>query len=139
MQTLVESEVRRVGRRVFSSLDHPRQVTFDLDFRVSDARYQRAQASLRRRVGRLRKHHSGGYAYGAPPTGYRAVGGQLVPDPAGQRALERARELRAAGASLRTIAAALTAEGHPTKRGGRWQPTQVSRLLRRSEGKAPAT
>jgi hypothetical protein len=69
MQTLVESEVRRVGRRVFSSLDHPRQVTFDLDFRVSDARYQRAQASLRRRVGRLRKHHTGGYAYGAhhPP------------------------------------------------------------------------
>jgi DNA invertase Pin-like site-specific DNA recombinase len=95
--------------------------------------YQAALTSLRLRVGRLRKRQNGGYAYGAPPTGYRAEAGQLVPDPAGQRILERARQLRAGGASLRAIAAALTAEGYQTKRGGRWQPTQVARLLKPAE------
>jgi uncharacterized membrane protein len=34
------------------------------------------------------------------------------------------------GSSLREIAAALTAEGHPTKRGGIWQANTVRRILR---------
>lgn len=35
------------------------------------------------------------------------------------------------GSSLREIAAALTAEGHPTKRGGTWQANTVRRILAR--------
>jgi uncharacterized membrane protein len=38
------------------------------------------------------------------------------------------------GSSLREIAAALTAEGHPTKRGGTWQANTVRRIL--SPGRA---
>jgi hypothetical protein len=92
--------------------------------------YQRAISGLRLRVGRELKHRGGGYAYGAPSIGYRAEAGQLVPDPSEQRILERVRELAASGASLRTIAATLTDEGYPTRRGGRWQPTQIARILK---------
>jgi DNA invertase Pin-like site-specific DNA recombinase len=43
----------------------------------------------------------------------------------------RIRDLHAAGKSLRDIAAVLTAEGHPTKRGGRWQAETVAKVVRR--------
>lgn len=49
---------------------------------------------------------------GKRPFGYRVTGeGELVPDEREQAALAKARELRAGGASLRKIAAALAAEG----------------------------
>ena len=41
-------------------------------------------------------------------------------------------ELRADGASLRKIAATLTAEGLKPKRGGAWHPQQVARVLDRA-------
>lgn len=41
-------------------------------------------------------------------------------------------ELRVEGASLRRIAATLTAEGLEPKRGGAWHPQQVSRVLDRA-------
>lgn len=44
-------------------------------------------------------------------------------------AIERAKELRAAGRSLRQIAEALTVEGHETKRGGRWHAKTVRSLI----------
>ena len=43
----------------------------------------------------------------------------------------RIRALRASGASLRAIVTALEAEGRPTKRGGRWAPATVSKVLAR--------
>jgi hypothetical protein len=63
------------------------------------------------------------------PIGYRAEAGQLVADPSEQRILQRVRELADSGASLRTIAATLTTGSYPTRRGGRWQPTQIARIL----------
>lgn len=42
-------------------------------------------------------------------------------------------QLRASGASLRTIALALNAESRKTKRGGRWDATTVRKILGRSE------
>ena len=42
------------------------------------------------------------------------------------------REVKATGASLRQIAAALNSRGIPTARGGRWAATQVSDYLRRA-------
>lgn len=42
-----------------------------------------------------------------------------------------ARELQVGGASLRTIAAELTARGIPTPRGGEWSAIQVKRILER--------
>jgi len=147
MQALLEAEVRRLGGKLYSTVasesaalanEYEQRRTLIQEPRAGAPQYQRPIRALRLRVGRKLKHRGGGYAYGAPPTGFRAVAGELVPDPAEQPILERARELRAGGASLRTIAAALTAEGHQTKRGGRWQPTQVARLLRHAETQVEA-
>lgn len=41
-------------------------------------------------------------------------------------------ELRNAGASLQTIAQHLNSEGHETRTGAQWTPTQVHRLLKRA-------
>ena len=96
------------------------------------ADYERAMIALRLRRGRAAKAARGGFAYGSPAYGYRADGRALVPDDREQAAIARARELAAAGASLRQIGACLQAEGHPAKRGGRWHPTTVARVLGRT-------
>jgi hypothetical protein len=41
--------------------------------------------------------------------------------------------LRLAGATLSTIADTLNETGVPTSRGGKWTPTQVSRVMQRAE------
>lgn len=45
-------------------------------------------------------------------------------------------ELRQGGLSLQAVAAALTAEGHRTKRGGRWAPETVRKVCARITGVA---
>ena len=83
----------------------------------------------RLRAGRKEKAAQGGYAYGAPPYGWRAVGGELVEQPAEQVGRARARELRAAGASFREICRRLEAEQISPRRGDRWHPEAVRRML----------
>jgi DNA invertase Pin-like site-specific DNA recombinase len=85
--------------------------------------------AARLRAGRRHKAALGGYAGGAPRYGFRAAAGELVPDEEEQLALARVRELRDEGRSLREIGEVLDAEGLPPKRGGRWHPYGVSRLL----------
>jgi DNA invertase Pin-like site-specific DNA recombinase len=139
LQALVETELRRLGGKLYSTVpsetaqlanEYQRRQALIREPRAGVPSYQRAIEGLRLRVGRELKHRRGGYAYGAPPIGYRAEAGQLEPDPNEQRILQRVRELATGGASLRTIAATLTAEGYPTRRGGHWQPTQIARILR---------
>jgi site-specific DNA recombinase len=55
----------------------------------------------------------------------------LVPDAEGRATVTRAHQLRAAGSSLREIAAKLTAEGRRTAKGGRWAAETVRLLLAR--------
>ncbi len=88
--------------------------------------------SRRLRRGREHKAEQGGYAYGAPRLGYRAEGGVLVEDPDEMEVVARIKELRAKGRSLREIVDALEAEGLRTKRGGRWHPHTVARVLDRT-------
>lgn len=96
--------------------------------------WEREMIRLRMRNGRRAKAATGGYAYGAPPFGYRAEGRGLVPDPDEAATVARIRELRAEGSSLRQIAETLTAEGRPTKRGGTvWHPPTVARVLERAK------
>ena len=83
----------------------------------------------RLRRGRLHKAEAGGYAHGAPRYGWKADGGELVPDQGEQAVLERIRAMRADRASLRDIAGVLNAEGVPSKRGGKWHPQTVGRVL----------
>jgi DNA invertase Pin-like site-specific DNA recombinase len=86
----------------------------------------------RLRNGRRHKAEQGGYAYGAPPFGYRAEGGELVKDPAEIAVVKRITALRDGGRSLREIAATLTEEGLKPKRGERWHPQTVARVLGRT-------
>lgn len=95
---------------------------------VSD--YERAMVRLRLATGRRHKADTGGYAYGAPPFGFRSDGGQLVPRIEEQPALARIAELHASGASLRQIATALNGEG-PPRRGRTWQPGVLARIVPR--------
>ena len=101
---------------------------------VSD--YERAMVRLRLATGRRHKADSGGYAYGAPPFGFRSDGGQLVPRLEEQPALALITELHAAqlaagATSLRAIAAALVEAGHRPRRGTAWHPGVLGRIVAR--------
>lgn len=85
----------------------------------------------RLRRGRQHKAEQGGYAYGGPPLGYRAESGELVEDPDEMVVVERIRELRDEGKSLRQIAEVLTGEGLRPKRAERWHPHMIKRVLDR--------
>ena len=144
VQETLLAEVRRLGGEVFSTsaaeagylTDDPDDPSRKLIRQVlgAVAEYERSMIALRLRSGRKRKAKDGGYAYGAPPFGFRVQDGELVPDPGEQETLGRARELQRGGASIRAIAATLTSEGRRTKRGGtRWHPTTVARVLGRPD------
>lgn len=85
----------------------------------------------RLRRGRQHKAEQGGYAFGGPPLGYRAQGGELVENDDEMLVVERIRELGAEGKSLRDIAKVLTGEGLRPKRSERWHPYTVKRVLDR--------
>ena len=77
-----------------------------------------------------------GERLGQVPIGSRLApdGRTLEPDPAGLRALDDIRAMRALGLSLRSIAARLDADGVPTKRGGpRWAPSTIAEVLRHGQ------
>jgi DNA invertase Pin-like site-specific DNA recombinase len=98
------------------------------------ARLERDMVAARMRAGRRLKAARGGFAYGAPPYGKRAVAGELVDDPAEQQVIARIRELHTGGASLRQIARTLNAEGLRPRRGRRWQDRTVARIVARLKG-----
>ncbi|MGW1848597.1 recombinase family protein [Streptomyces sp. NPDC001966] len=80
--------------------------------------------------GRTAKGAKGGYAYGAPRYGQQSVDGELTADETEERhvqQMERWREEE--GLSIRAIVARLNEQGIPSKRGGKWHPTTVARLL----------
>jgi DNA invertase Pin-like site-specific DNA recombinase len=89
----------------------------------------RSMIARRLRHGRDTKATNGGYAGGAPRFGTRAEGRALAAEPVELEILGRIRSWRAAGHSLRQIAALLDAEGATTKRGGIWHPSTLARLL----------
>lgn len=95
------------------------------------AELERATIAKRMRDGRRIKRELGGYIGGAPPLGFRAEGRELVRAEAEAVVVERIVTLRADRASLRAICDRLNAEGMATKRGGRWQPNSVARVLKR--------
>lgn len=93
------------------------------------SQYERQVIRGRMLAGKAAKAARGGYVGGRPRFGWRAEGGQLVADEAEQAVVRRARELRGRGLSLRAIGAQLGASGVSPRGGGRWGPTQVSRIL----------
>lgn len=96
------------------------------------AEYERAVIRGRTRAA-LGAKKARGERVGALPIGSQvaADGVHLEADADEARALAVVRELRAAGLSIRAIAAELDARRIPA-RGGRWHPTTIARLLRRA-------
>ena len=95
----------------------------------SAAQLDRALIVKRLRDGRAVKAAAGGYSGGSPRFGWRAEGGELVEDPIEQAVIARMIELKATGLSMNAVAAALNAEGAPSKRGGIWRADAVARVL----------
>lgn len=71
-------------------------------------------------------------AYSPTPFGFDRHGDTLIASPTEQATLEAIRGWHRDGQSLRAIARELTAQGIPTKRGGRWEAATVSYLLKNS-------
>jgi DNA invertase Pin-like site-specific DNA recombinase len=95
--------------------------------------YERDMITLRLRTGKARAREAGRYAGGFVPFGQRVVDGEIVTDATETAAITRMRDLRTSGASYRSVAALLTAEGYPVRSGG-WHASMVYRALARAEG-----
>lgn len=147
VQEAALAQVWKLGGKVFTvdqgevlqdDSDDPMR-TFVRQVMGAAAQLERAMIVKRMRAGRRLKADQGGYAYGSPAYGQRAVEveheGQkvraLVDDDSEQRAIRRIRELEEGGLSLRQVAAVLEAEGHRPKRGDRWHPQTVARIVGR--------
>jgi DNA invertase Pin-like site-specific DNA recombinase len=144
LQEHLLADIHRLGAEAFSTsaaegsylTDDPDDPSRKLIRQVlgAVAEYERGMIALRLRSGRRRKAASGGYAFGAPPYGYRADGGSLVAIPDEQAALERMRSLRQGGLTYEAIARSLQRDGFPTKRGGEWHGKVVRAALGRNAG-----
>jgi DNA invertase Pin-like site-specific DNA recombinase len=89
---------------------------------------------LRLKAGKASKALAGGYVGGAPPYGYAAVKGQLVPLPDEQKGLKLMRRLRKEGVSYRSIAVELSRRGFPSRApSGQWRPGTIHEILSRAE------
>jgi DNA invertase Pin-like site-specific DNA recombinase len=95
------------------------------------AQLERGMTVFRLRTGRKHKAERGGYAYGSPRFGQRAEDRELAPDGDEQATIARIADLRDQGRSLRDIVTVLDAEGRRPKRGARWHPQTVARVLSR--------
>jgi len=146
VQEQILSEVKRLKGEVFSCspaeagylTDDPDDPSRKLIRQVLGAvsEYERSMVALRLRSGRRRKADRGGYAYGSPHYGTRAENKALVADESEQVTLDRIRELHSEGASLRTIAETLTAEGYEPRtsklrKSNEWHPESLRRIIAR--------
>jgi len=78
-----------------------------------------------------RKRARGEYTGGGTPYGYALDddGVNLIEDPAEQKAIRTARQLRKEGGSLRSISRAMAHFGLKNRKGKPFHPTQVKRLI----------
>lgn len=141
LQEQLLAEIRRLEAEPFSTsaaeagylTDDPDDPSRKLIRQVLGAvsEYERSMISLRLRAGRRRKAEKGGFAYGAPPYGFRADSRELVSDDNETQAIDRIRALHHDGKSLRQIADTLVSEGHRPKRSERWHPETLRRIIAR--------
>jgi DNA invertase Pin-like site-specific DNA recombinase len=135
MQEITIRQLEAVGVSVVSVTepemvdadDHTRTLVRQVLGAVSQ--YEKAVIRSRMAAGRAAKGAKGGYAYGRPPFGWRAVGGELEPDEGEQATIARVFQLHNEGQSLREIAIVLTRENRKPKAGTMWHPPQVQRIL----------
>lgn len=127
----------RAGKQLFSVADAIDTRTaagrLVLNVLLSVAQWEREATAERTREA-LRHKINSGERCGKVRFGYNLAsdGKTLLPNPAEQRAVALMIDLRAAGQTLREIAATLTEQGIRTKEGGTaWTHTAVARILGR--------
>lgn len=134
---LIDRAVSRKGARVLSGAGEgsdvdPNDPTAALLRRVIDAvaEYERLVIGARTRVA-LRQKRARGQRAGCVPYGHRVRGADttLYPDEQEQRILNVITECRAAGYSLRDVAAELNRRGYTTRGGSPWRHQNVSCIL----------
>lgn len=101
---------------------------FVLNIMASVNELERGLISERTSAALQAKRAKGEYL-GSEPLGWVRDGDVLVENGEGQATLRRIRDLHEEGLSLRAIADTLIAEGHRTKRGGRWAAQTVKNAL----------
>ena len=101
-----------------------------LNILVTVAQWEREAIGERTATAMAHKQARGEYIGGAAPYGHRlASEGALVPVDSEQAVIAEARELRAAGMTLRAIAAALDERGHRARSGRPFVSAQVGRMI----------
>jgi DNA invertase Pin-like site-specific DNA recombinase len=95
------------------------------------AQLERAMLVKRLRDGRKHKAALGGHPGGGSPFGFRPGGWSLEEDPTEQETLALIKRLHAEGHNASDIARSLNDRGLLSKRGGRWHPTSVRRIVGR--------
>ena len=143
LQEQLLAEVKRLGGQVFSTSkaeagyleDDPDDPSRKLIRQVLGAvsEYERAMISMRLRTGRKRKGENGGFAYGAPPFGYRGEQKKLIPVEREQAVIRDILTMRKEGMSYEKIADALNERGIPSPRAGSWHSTRIRAIVRRAE------
>ncbi|WP_086564292.1 recombinase family protein [Streptomyces africanus] len=139
VQEAVLSYVWALGGRVFTA-DHGEHLEDDASDPMRTAMRQmrgvfhqldRGLIIKRLTEGRAAKGSKGGYAYGAPRFGQRVEDKELTADERENAIAEEMERWRdEEGLSIRAICArANSRDDMPSKRGGRWHPTTVARLL----------
>lgn len=116
------------GEHLADDDDDPMR-TFVRQVMGAAAQLERGLITKRLRNGRKTKAASGGYAHGAPAYGQKAVNKELTADSGEAEVLEQMRAWQTEGVSIRGICDRLNTAEIPSKRGGRWHPTTVARLL----------
>ncbi len=99
---------------------------------ASLAEMERALIAERTTSALALKRSKGEKTGGSCPYGYRSVDGKLVPDTTEQRLIKRIKTLRAKGHSYQRIADTLAEKNVFTRKGTKFQATQVSRILKRA-------
>lgn len=148
LQESLLREVSKIGAQTFSTQageaaylggdDHDdAQRTMIRHILGAISQYERSLIHQRMSAGRALRREQGHYVGdGPPPYGFEVATDDegnkwLAPVPEEQAALERVRELRSEGASLRAIGAALDAEGYRPRRASRWSPQAVKLIAAR--------
>ncbi|MEU5844604.1 recombinase family protein [Rhodococcus sp. NPDC047139] len=116
------------GEHLADDEDDPMR-TFVRQVMGAAAQLERGLIVKRLKSGRRAKAERGGYATGAPAYGQQAVERELTEHPAEADTLRQMREWADEGVGVREIARRLNAAGIPSKRGGKWHPTTVARLV----------
>jgi DNA invertase Pin-like site-specific DNA recombinase len=96
------------------------------------SQYERALIRGRMLSGKVAKKAAGGYVGGKPPDGFKAQGGELVPDERESELVALILRLHREGASYRGISAGLADAGYSTRRGTCFNPAQVRSIVERS-------